>query len=295
VNPASKLYLGPAGWSYPDWNGRVYPRRRPNGFHPLTYLARFFNLMEINTTFYAPQSREAAEDWVGRVAHHPDFQFLVKLWGRCTHEDAWPSAGELRNWSEVLRPLIAARKFGGLLAQFPASLPFGGRVRDRLDAIRQAFPTLPIACELRDRNALTDECLRFLTDHRLAFVNIDQPLGNQNLPPSSLATADWAYVRLHGRNSEAWFDPKAGRDARYDYRYSKAELLEWAPRIRSLGDQCTRVVVVGNNHFHGKALAGVLELAHILSDKLVPIPDTLLDQYPDLAPLCSPDPDRLFP
>ena len=29
------IKVGPAGWSYPDWEGLVYPRKKPRGFHPL--------------------------------------------------------------------------------------------------------------------------------------------------------------------------------------------------------------------------------------------------------------------
>ena len=35
--------IGPAGWSYRDWNGVVYPNRRPPGFHEAEYLASFFS------------------------------------------------------------------------------------------------------------------------------------------------------------------------------------------------------------------------------------------------------------
>ena len=46
------IRVGPAGWSYPDWAGYVYPSRRRKGFHEATYLAEFFDTIEINTSFY---------------------------------------------------------------------------------------------------------------------------------------------------------------------------------------------------------------------------------------------------
>jgi len=41
---------GPAGWSYKDWEGTVYP---PHGskFDQLAYLASFFDTIEINSPF----------------------------------------------------------------------------------------------------------------------------------------------------------------------------------------------------------------------------------------------------
>src|SRR5438477_10788063 len=34
-----KIYVGPAGWSYPDWEGIVYPATKPRGFHAASHLA----------------------------------------------------------------------------------------------------------------------------------------------------------------------------------------------------------------------------------------------------------------
>ena len=44
---------GAAGWSYADWEGVVYPRKKPRGFHALAYLAEHFDLVEINSSFYS--------------------------------------------------------------------------------------------------------------------------------------------------------------------------------------------------------------------------------------------------
>jgi uncharacterized protein YecE (DUF72 family) len=45
------IRVGPAGWSYPDWEGRVYPRPRPAGFHPLAFIARYVDCVEVNSSF----------------------------------------------------------------------------------------------------------------------------------------------------------------------------------------------------------------------------------------------------
>ena len=48
------IRIGPAGWSYKDWEGVVYPMPKPKGFHEATYLAQYFDTIEINSTFYRP-------------------------------------------------------------------------------------------------------------------------------------------------------------------------------------------------------------------------------------------------
>src|SRR6266436_1256623 len=84
--PASIVRVGPAGWSYPDWAGYVYPSRRAKGFHQATYLAEFFDTIEINTSFYQPLRPDYAAQWVDRVAANPGFVFTAKLWQRFTHD-----------------------------------------------------------------------------------------------------------------------------------------------------------------------------------------------------------------
>ena len=57
----AEVRIGPAGWSYTDWAGYVYPTRRAKGFHEATYLAQFFDTIEINTSFYGPMRADHAK------------------------------------------------------------------------------------------------------------------------------------------------------------------------------------------------------------------------------------------
>jgi len=60
VDYAARVRVGPAGWSYKDWDGIVYPAPRPRGFDPLEYLAGYFDTVEVNSTYYRPATAEAA-------------------------------------------------------------------------------------------------------------------------------------------------------------------------------------------------------------------------------------------
>jgi uncharacterized protein YecE (DUF72 family) len=91
VRPGCEIRVGPAGWSYPDWSGYVYPSPRPKGFHEATYLAQFFDTIEINTSFYSPLQPGHAHQWLERVAANPRFLFTAKLWQRFTH-DTFPAS-----------------------------------------------------------------------------------------------------------------------------------------------------------------------------------------------------------
>src|SRR5262249_48733570 len=76
---SSIIRVGPAGWSYPDWFGYVYPTPKRKGFHEATYLAQFFDTIEINTSFYSPIRPDHAAQWTERVAANPRFVFTAKL------------------------------------------------------------------------------------------------------------------------------------------------------------------------------------------------------------------------
>ena len=70
----------------PDWSGYVYPTPRGKDFHEASYLANFFDTIEINTSFYQPLRPDHALLWIERVASNPAFLFTAKLWQHFTHE-----------------------------------------------------------------------------------------------------------------------------------------------------------------------------------------------------------------
>ena len=41
-----------------------YTKPKPRGFDELSYIAKFFNTVEINTSFYGPPRREVAKAWI---------------------------------------------------------------------------------------------------------------------------------------------------------------------------------------------------------------------------------------
>ena len=137
------IRVGPAGWSYPDSPGHVYPATVPSRFDALTFLASYFDTIEVNSTFYRPQPAKTYASWAKRVAHNPDFRFTVKLWQPFTHgtrevrrggaplpdAGAW-TADDVRMVTEGLQVLRAEGRLGALLAQFPWSLKPDSRGRE---------------------------------------------------------------------------------------------------------------------------------------------------------------------
>ena len=104
------LYCGTSGWSFPHWNGIVYPITKPRGFHALEYLAHYFDAVEINTTFYQPIRPEIARLWTRKVAGNPKFQFTAKLHRRFTHERLLAPAGAVLERNDEIEALLTEIK-----------------------------------------------------------------------------------------------------------------------------------------------------------------------------------------
>src|SRR2546425_7801036 len=211
--PASIGRVGPAGWSYPDWAGYVYPSRRAKGFHEATYLAEFFDTIEINLPFYQPWRPDHAAQWIDRVAANPRFVFTAKLWQRFTHDvrsvtSASTAADEraVRAGFDVLR---AVNKLGAVLLQFPFSFHRTAETVAYLSAVLKRFADYPLVVEVRHGSWGSPETLELLRTSGVSFCNIDQPIIGRSLGPSAQATSAVGYVRLHWLRYDTLFSREA--------------------------------------------------------------------------------------
>lgn len=302
------LRIGPAGWSYPDWAGYVYPSHRPKGFHEAGYLAGFFDTIEINTSFYSPIRPEHAAQWLERVAHNPNFMFTAKLWQRFTHDAApaaqassfpAPSADDERAVRLGFDVLQAAGKLGAVLLQFPFSFHRTRESVSHLSALLKRFAEYPLVVEVRHASWLVPETFALLEKSDAAFCNIDQPLIGRSMRPSAEATSSVGYVRLHGRRYDTWFsdDESIPSHERYNYLYSSAELAPWAERAEKVAQRSSDVYVITNNHYQGKAVVNALELISILRNSKVKVPEPLREHFPQLDKIADAPPatPTLFP
>jgi uncharacterized protein YecE (DUF72 family) len=299
-NPTSQhsIRIGPAGWSYSDWAGYVYPSHRPKGFHEATYLAGFFDTIEINTSFYQPLRPDHAAVWVERVAANPTFLFTAKLWQKFTHDPSATKDDEraVRAGFDVLRK---AEKLGAVLLQFPFSFHSTRETIAYLTSVLKRFSDYPLVVELRHSSWQTPETLALLREHHAGFCNIDQPIIGRSLEPSAEVTSPTGYIRLHGRRYDTWFsdNPAIPTHERYNYLYSGEELSPWAARIRSVSEHTRDTFVVTNNHYQGKAVVNALQLLSILKGSKVKVPEPLRQHFPQLEEIASemPAEPTLFP
>lgn len=284
------MRVGPAGWSYPDWDGRVYPAHKPPGFHPLTLLAHSFDCIEINSSFYALPRAEHAQRWVECVKHHPHLVFTAKLHRDFTHLDARSFEersreleGNAKSFLAGLEPLRAARRLSAVLVQFPVAFLHGKEEVRRLGRLRTWVDGVPLVAELRHESWFQPPALASLRGLGYSLAYIDLPKAWNHPPPWHEPVGRIGYLRLHGRNEQTWFRADAGRDQRYDYLYRRPELSGIAERARRIESSHDESMLVTNNHFGGKAVANAYELLYLLRGEKQPIPPELLQAYPRLS------------
>ena len=281
-----RLLFGTAGWSYPDWEGIVYPRGTSDR---LRYLAGFVDLLEVNTSFYQFLSPATAESWLARTADLPDFRFSAKANRLFTHEDA-ASFGppETRAFARGLEPLLRAGRLVALLFQFPFTFRDAAAARARLADLSRAFAGYPLVAEVRHKSWEADAALGFLGGLGFSVANLDLPVASDSFRHPAAATGEPGYLRLHGRNARDWFSRAAGRDAKYDYLYEDDELDDLAGRIEALARRFRELVIVTNNHYRGQALANLAELAARTGAPSRPLPAGLVRAFPRLAAIARP-------
>lgn len=266
-----------------------YPASADTPEKRLAYYARKYSVVEVDSTYYGPPAEQTSKLWAQRT---PDgFTFNIKAFSLLTghptrvsaiYKDLRPETdkknvypGDLpaqayeEVWSRFLSaldPLVDAGKLGALLFQFP---PWFGIRRSNKDFLLEvAARCKPLTPVFEFRNASwfegenQQETLGFLRDHELAFVGVDMPQGHKSsVPPVLAATASLAVVRFHGHSAK-WTSKDIHE--KFGYEYSRAELSEWAPRLRELAGAADRTHVLFNNCYRDFAQRNATEMLELL-------------------------------
>jgi uncharacterized protein YecE (DUF72 family) len=265
--------------------GSFYPIKSMRAEERLWWYSRFFDCVEVNSTFYAPLSAQNAVLWVKRTP--PGFLFSVKAYALLTghHLDAGrlppplaaglPAAArpnergqlenrvfgeEAREWAfaafrEGLQPLADAGKLGYVLFQLAPWVKYGEATLAYLASLPGRLPGVTIAVEFRDASWLprhAEETLAFLAAHGLAYVSVDAPRTPASVDSSVALTAPTGVIRLHGRNREGFMRQLRGEmpsvAEKYGYLYDRDELGDIVARGRALDGQAARVYFKLNNN-----------------------------------------------
>ena len=241
------IHIGTSGYSFKDWKGPFYPIKITSS-EMLEFYSRHFEVVEINSTYYAIPKPHIFERMAERTPD--DFQFMVKANRRMTHERD-DNADAFTQFENAIQPLIESGKLKGILAQFPWSFKNSEQNRIYLKEYRDRLSKHPLIAEFRHISWISEPVFGFLRDMGISYCAVDEPNLPGLVPPKVAITSDLGYVRLHGRNAETWWGGDSAQ--RYNYLYSEQELEEWTPKIQQLAASTQETYVFFNNCHAGFA------------------------------------------
>jgi uncharacterized protein YecE (DUF72 family) len=158
--------------------------------------------------------------------------------------------------------MLEAGRLEAVLFQFPHSFHYTKDNRIYLNSLLKFFKGVPLAVEFRTADWCTAKVFDGMRNLEIPLVSLDLPELPKLPPTMDIVTAPLAYIRLHGRNKEAWWGKND--HARYDYLYTDSEIEVWAARIKRIIGQARRVMVYFNNHTFGKAVRNAQKMEKML-------------------------------
>jgi uncharacterized protein YecE (DUF72 family) len=193
----------------------------------------------------------------------PHLTFSIKAYRSLTHvinPSSWERDAKI--YREAIDPVLQAGRLEAVLFQFPPKFTYDADKRRYLGRLLTYFKEVPLAVEFRTPEWYTSRVMEGMRKRGVSLVSLDMPELPELPPLMDVVTAPFAYIRLHGRNGEAWH----GSDevARYDYFYRDSELEAWADRIKRIAVQADRILIYFNNHARGQAVKNAQTLAAIL-------------------------------
>lgn len=271
-----RVRVGTSGWRYASWRGDFYPRGLAQR-RELSFISERFPTVELNGSFYSLQRPASYLRWRDSVPE--GFVFAVKGSRFITHmlrlreprtalanffasgvlalgDRLGPILWQLPERQEFDRALIE-----GFLAQLPRTTAEALELaRDHDDRV-EGRAWLDIDEDRPLRHALEPRSLSFanpelpplLTAHGIALATADTA---GRWPRFEAATADFAYLRLHG-SAEL-----------YASGYTEPELRAWADTCRRLSaaPEGRDVFVYFDNDAQGHAPHDAETLARLVGD-----------------------------
>jgi len=295
--------VGICSWADPALieSRAFYPTKSMSAEARLRFYARYFDVVEVNASYYAIPDVLTVRRWAERTppgfvfhvkawslmtGHHPrpqalpaDVQALLPARVKHTHRgevlaEAFPEAAleaAFRLFRAALGPLGTAGKLGYVLFQFAPWVHYEPRRLDYLASLPARLPGWTLAVEFRHRSWFpdhADETLAALRAARLAHVIVDAPAVAGSMPHVTAVTAPTAVLRLHGRNAEGFLRQLRGEEPavreKYDYLYTDAELAALVPEVELLERESEEVFVSFNNNNRDYPVRNALAMKRLL-------------------------------
>ncbi len=295
----TKTRVGTCSWTDPTLvsSGRFYPDSARSAEARLQYYASQFNIVEVDSSYYALPNERNSYLWAERTP--ADFVFDFKVFRIFTQHptpltslpknirnELTPALQEKKNlyyrdlpseltdelwqrFESALLPLDTVGKLGVVLFQFPPWFYPGSQQLDYIETCKAELQQYRLAMEFRNNVWLSEKnraaTFDFLRRNDLPFVCVDEPQGfKSSVPPVAEVTSDIGLVRFHGRNSETWEKKGIGPAERFNYLYAEEELQPWAGKIADISRQTSEMHVLFNNCYQDKAVLNARQMCFML-------------------------------
>ena len=242
-----KIAIGTAGWDYKDWIGSFYPSNLKRSEH-LEFYSKYFDIVEINSTFYNPPSSSMVENWYNSVPQ--DFRFIVKVWQKISHNLNDPDIDSYI-YDFFSRIRLLKNKIRGFLIQFPPWFKFSEKHLEQLISLLKEIPrNNQYFIELRDNSWFKPEILTQFVNSKIILNTTYKP----NLEPFYLQNQEFYYIRLIGDRKLTKF-----HRIQREQKDSIKNLNDTIQKIRN-SPEIHEIFIIVNNHFAGYAPESVIYL-----------------------------------
>ena len=291
--------VGTCSWTDPTLlsSGRFYPDSARSAEARLQYYASQFNIVEVDSSYYALPNERNSYLWAERTPDNFLFDFKIfriltqhptplSALPKAIRNELDPQLQEKKNlyyrdlpaelvdelwqrFESALLPLDTVGKLGIVLFQFPSWFYPGSRQLDYIEMCKAKLGQYRLAVEFRSNVWLSGQnraaTFDFLRRNDLPFVCVDEPQGfKSSVPPIAEVTSDIGLVRFHGRNSETWEKKGIGPAERFNYLYTEDELQPWAGTIAEISPQTNEMHVLFNNCHEDKAVVNARQMCLML-------------------------------
>ncbi|HEV7678413.1 MAG TPA: DUF72 domain-containing protein [Candidatus Dormibacteraeota bacterium] len=285
---AAEILVGTCNWADHE---NFYPAELEKGKRQrdkLSYYARFFPVVEVDTTFYGIPKPQVVDGWLERTPD--DFRFNVKAYRALTRHEREngvprpPTAEEEHDFLLALQPLRESGRLVAVHYQFPPWFTRTPENQDIVAGARERHPDDVVAVEFRHRSWFDGDAWpqtrELLQELDAVYVGVDAPqIGTATAPPVFEVTSPRLCIaRFHGRNWKTWYIKNAKTTAeRFDYLYPPDQLAEWVPAIKAAAEAGVPVHVLMNNNRSNYAVVNAFDMGDLLGIRLPRPPDPVLE------------------
>ncbi|UCC20607.1 MAG: DUF72 domain-containing protein [Promethearchaeota archaeon] len=233
------LSIGTAGFFYKDWIGTFYPKQLEKGKY-LEFFSRFFNIVEINSTFYNLPTKDMVINWNNSVPE--EFRFIIKTWQQISHHIDAPDLDmnifKFFSRLQELKPKIAC-----FLIQFPPWFKYSESRLHKLEQLLEKIPSeYKYIIELRDNSWFDYQILsKFIDGENFILGTTYMP----EITPFYLPNQKKYYVRMIGDRKLTIFN-----HIQRDQNYAVKHLIKNIKNLINIPN-ISEIFIIVNNHFQG--------------------------------------------